>query len=98
MNRGWAHDYRTPLASRWSRACSDVRVYLRWVEGSGQRDHPGGPVRRDESSPRARDDAAAATVKGAMPGPRVWLIHALEGEEHRNNDVDRVATDPIFHP
>jgi hypothetical protein len=52
-------------------------------------------MRRDESSPRARDHAAAATVKGAMPGPRVWLIHALE-REHRNNDVDRVATDPIF--
>src|SRR5207244_10123656 len=66
------------LASRWSRPCSDVRVYLRSVDGSGQRDHPGGPMRRDESSPRARDHAAAATVKGAMPGPRVWLIHALE--------------------
>ena len=38
---------------------------------------------------------AAATVKGAMPSPRVWLIHALD-REHRNNDLDRVATHPFF--
>ena len=57
----------------------------------------GEPMMRDESSPRARDHAARGNSERRNAGSRVWLIHALE-REHRNNDVDRVATDPIFHP